>query len=254
MDSCQGPPQKPGESWKLTWYFCVLVAANAGLQLAVQFHWLELASLKGWATLAALLLSCGSVGVLFGYKILVRSKVQISLKQAFCIMTAIAVPLAGLGREIQQASRQRESLARFRQNRGSWYRYRVDHEKLRTAANWPSKFLFDALGDDFFFDVEWLDISVTADGFQRLSDIRFLYGVNLRQCQIDDHTLVGLVRNQPYLKHLGIEGTPITDEGLRHLHAARNLEELWLSDTKVSAQGILSLQTSLPKCQIHHSL
>lgn len=239
---------------KTACFFCALAAANAVLQLSVQLHWFELHYLKGWVTICAVVMSCCSAGALIACAIMLPSKVQISLRLALCIMTVIAIPLAGLAREMQQASLQRDCLTSYQENRRGWYRYRDEHSKLRKAASWPSRCLFNALGDDFFFNVDWLDISATSDGFERLGDIRFLYGVNLRQCEIDDRTLANLMRDQPYLKHLGIERTSITDEGLRHLHTARNLEQIWLSGTNVTRQGVQFLQLSLPNCRIHHSL
>jgi hypothetical protein len=253
MDSCLSPIQRIRDNKKLTWYFCLLIAASVLLQFSARLHWFELPHLKGWITLTAVLLPCISLVLLLGYKVLLRRKVQVSLRQSFFIITAIAVPLAGLGHEMQQASRQRKSLVRFQQNQGSWFRYRDDHDGLRKTASWPKRWLFDVLGDDFFFNVAWLDISATSDGFEHLNDIRYLYGVNLRQCRINDNTLA-LLREQPYLTHLGIDGTSITDKGLLHLHSARNLQELWLRNTDVTQQGIQLLQTSLPNCRIHHSL
>lgn len=252
MDS--RPPASPPsrESKALTWYFCSLVAASAFMQLAAELHWLELPRFKGWITLAAVLVPCVSLALLLVCRIPFRRKVQISLRQAFCIVTAISLPLAGLGREIQLASRQRQSLARFEQNPASWHRYSDDHYNLRKTASWPKKCLFDTLGDDFFFHVEWLDISGTSKELKYLNDIRYLHGVNLRHCPIDDGTLL-LFHEQPYLMHLGIDNTAITDQGLQHLHSAKNLEELWLRNTHVTMQGIQLLQAALPNCRIHHS-
>lgn len=245
--------RQASNSKQLECFFCVLIAANTVLQLSVQFHWFDLSHLKGWVTLGAAVLTCCSVAVFLGCTLIFPGKVQVSLRLALCILTAIAVPLAGLGRELQRASLQRNCLTTLKEKRGSWYRYRVEHGKLRKAASWPRRCLIDALGDDFFFNVEWLDISARQDGFERLRDIRFLYGVNLRQCKIDDGTLMNLIEEQPYLKFLGLERTSITDEGLKHLHTARNLEQLWLSGTKVTQQGLQLLQTTLPNCQINHS-
>jgi hypothetical protein len=42
----------------------------------------------------------------------------------------------------------------------------------------------------------------------------------------------------------------VTDAGLHHLEGMTTLDELDLSDTKVTAAGVETLQKSLPACKI----
>jgi hypothetical protein len=45
---------------------------------------------------------------------------------------------------------------------------------------------------------------------------------------------------------------PVTDAGLEHLKALRQLQRLDLKETKVTADGVKKLQQALPNCKIEH--
>ena len=46
--------------------------------------------------------------------------------------------------------------------------------------------------------------------------------------------------------------TNVTDEGLEELKGLANLSSLFLSDTKVSPEGVARLKKALPQCTIYH--
>ena len=49
---------------------------------------------------------------------------------------------------------------------------------------------------------------------------------------------------------LDLEGTDITDEGLKELAKLQNLKELTLNGTKVTMSGVGELRKELPNCDI----
>jgi hypothetical protein len=53
------------------------------------------------------------------------------------------------------------------------------------------------------------------------------------------------------LNILNLEGTHVTDAGLMHLAALRNLQGILLGGTQVTEAGVEKLQRALPKCTIH---
>ena len=52
------------------------------------------------------------------------------------------------------------------------------------------------------------------------------------------------------LKVLSLQGTKVTDAGLKHLTALTGLETLNLGKTQVTPGGVAQLQKALPKCKV----
>lgn len=206
---------------------------------------------KGWMTLIALATTVVLLVFFTAGHLLVRKPLQFRVSTMLCVATALAVPLAWLGHDIRAAKKQELFLAKVR-SQGSWFRYDVSPVERRKAANKLQRWLLDSFGDDFFANVEWLDISATNNGFERIADVRQLKGVNFRACKITDDNLE-CCRDQPFLKQLCLDDTPITDAGLDYLIGLENLEELWLRNTRVTEQGIERLKRVLPDCRIHTS-
>jgi hypothetical protein len=53
--------------------------------------------------------------------------------------------------------------------------------------------------------------------------------------------------------HVSLNGTQISDAGLKELAALQQLQTLWLSGTQVTTNGVAELQKALPKCKIAHT-
>ncbi len=49
---------------------------------------------------------------------------------------------------------------------------------------------------------------------------------------------------------LKLNGTPVTDKGLKHLYGLTNLQKLTLTGTRVTASGVEALKAALPKCEV----
>lgn len=106
-------------------------------------------------------------------------------------------------------------------------------------------------GDDFFVHVElvycWeskLDPDINLDhasgpAREGMSD----------NPPVNDGALVYL-RYFPNLRELSLDGSEVTDAGLRHLYSLSRLESLDLKDTKVSAGAAANLRKMLPNCKI----
>ncbi len=48
------------------------------------------------------------------------------------------------------------------------------------------------------------------------------------------------------LRSLNLDGTAVTNEGLRHLHGLKHLESVSLSNTDITDNGVEELQKHLP--------
>jgi hypothetical protein len=81
-----------------------------------------------------------------------------------------------------------------------------------------------------------------------------LYGdwdrVCLSKCKIKDDDLKRLEGLNPRIMYL--DKTDITDAGLEHLRNFTRLEELQLTSTTVTDNGVKRLQQTLPNCVILH--
>ncbi len=240
-------PHLRADAW-LKWLCFVVATANL-LLFSLQSPTVP----KGWTTLIAVATTVVLFFLFFAGHVLLRRRLQFRLSTMLCVAASYAVPLAWLTYDIREAKKQELFLAKVKHDPGSWFRYDVSPVERRKGANWLQQTLLDVLGDDFFAHVEWLDISAAKNGFERLADVRHLYGVNFRACKITDDDL-RYCRDQPFLKHIGLDDTPITDAGLRHLMRLKHLEELWLRNTRVTEPGVIRLKRELPNCRIHTSL
>lgn len=52
------------------------------------------------------------------------------------------------------------------------------------------------------------------------------------------------------VRQLNLRGRSVTNTGLKLLHLLKQLRELDLSRTKVTAAGVVALQKALPECKI----
>ena len=73
--------------------------------------------------------------------------------------------------------------------------------------------------------------------------------LQLVDCDLLDEDLEVLGR-LGQLVELNLQGTPITDAGLKHLVPMRQLRRVWLRDTQVTFEGLKWLEKARPNLQI----
>lgn len=93
--------------------------------------------------------------------------------------------------------------------------------------------------------------SVTGQGLSSLSELSSLESLWLSQTFVTDKGLAALQPLAPNLRNLYLEGTKISDDGLRHLSEFRHLDSLYLEGCDVSVEAVEELAESLPDCQIY---
>ncbi len=82
---------------------------------------------------------------------------------------------------------------------------------------------------------------ITVDGVRHLTSLKQLERLALRDCHIDDQSVVP-IETLAKLEYLDLGGNRITDEGLRSLHDLDQLKRLYLLDNPITDEGIKSLQ------------
>jgi hypothetical protein len=95
--------------------------------------------------------------------------------------------------------------------------------------------------------------SLTFHGNVRLRNVRLLdLTTNLTNWHKakDEHILQ--LNGLPHLKEINLSGSEVTDKGLRRLADFKSLRRIDVRNTKVTAQGVEELKTSLPDCEVLH--
>ncbi len=69
-------------------------------------------------------------------------------------------------------------------------------------------------------------------------------------CENDSNAALAHLKEVSSLRHLSLDGTGITDDGLASLHGLSELETLSLKDTAVTDDGVDTLKYYLPNCTI----
>ena len=192
---------------------------------------------------------------------------QFSLRGLLITVTLCAIACSWLGVRLRHAKQQREAAAEI--------------EKLGGKISWsePSGTEWERslLGDDFFQDVEFVDLQhtrVTDEDLVCLKPMRHLKCVNLCWTTITDDGLQHL-NGLEQLEYLYLSWTCVTDAGLERLKGIRklrvlhidsltevtgaglenlkqlnHLQELSLSGTLVEDADVEKLQKALPNCKI----
>ena len=226
-----------------SWLVLGLLAVEGLLWLSQRFQWLT------WSKGYAVLIAVASVGVAFLLmslwllvSLLFRWRFQFSIRSLLVLTVAVALPFSWLAVEMKAAREQHDAVAAIWGLRGSvvydWQDpiwgtvgdggqgFMLACTPLLDAHPPGPAWLRNLLGDDYFGQVEIVDLSETQvadDGLeriQRLSQTRILY----------------------------LGGSKVTDAGLAHLAGLTQLEELYLGGTQVTDQGAMRLRQALPQC------
>ena len=102
----------------------------------------------------------------------------------------------------------------------------------------------------YLVSVELMDMpQLTNKGIRNLLNCPSLTEIELRQSPVSDELLAILCEN-PCIQRLTLDGTTITDQGLRDLERLWNPADISLTGTKVKAAGVRRLGERFPGCQI----
>ncbi len=190
---------------------------------------------KGWAPLAAvatvglavlLMLLWLAVSAIFGRRF------QFGIRSLLVLVLAVALPCAWLAAERDRARRQTELVAWIKGLGGFvQYDWNFTPDYLSASAQPPPPtWLRTTLGDDYFFEIE---------------------GVQLNHTNVADADLERLGR-LPRVRLLEFTSTTIGDAGLDHLTGLSQLHWLWLNWSHVTDEGINRLKQALPNCNVYH--
>ncbi len=105
----------------------------------------------------------------------------------------------------------------------------------------PPRWLRSLLGEDFFYDVDYVWIFANDAGLARLKDLRQLKGISLNYTRLTDAGWSGLME-APHLRGLAIGRTPVTDARFKDIGKLAQLRELSLGGTEVTDAGLQHLK------------
>jgi hypothetical protein len=216
----------------------VLLAVEGILYLSEQ--WFP----KGWAVLTAIAavgLFLLLMGLWYILALFFRWRFQFSLRSLLVLTFAVAIPFSWLAVEMKWAREQREAVETLtKDGKNVLYDVEFDKSAYSPALVWMRK----QLGDDFFRNVQGLDLSntkVSDVGAECLKGLTQLQGLTLWNTKVSDigvEHLKGLTQ----LHGLNLSHTRVSDVGVECLKGLTQLQSLDLSNTKVSDVGVERLK------------
>ena len=179
-----------------------------------------------------------------------RRWLQFSLRTLMVLAVVVSVPLGWLGTSVRQARIRREAVSKIQELGGTvFYDYDRDIDPRPNGLKWA----WDLLGDDFFLDVDSIDLQdcpVTDVELVRLQPLTHLRYLDLTNTHVTDAGL-GHLKGLRQIERLEVRSTRITDAGLEHLRALSRLYELHLNGTQVTDEGVGKLQKALPSLEVY---
>jgi hypothetical protein len=150
-------------------------------------------------------------------------------------MLLVLVAGIWMGRQVNKAREQREAVEAVKAY-GGWVHYDwefVNGKLSKGTTPWAPAWLRRTIGDDFFQDVAHVSLVYDDSTGKRYDNL------NTRPC--DD--LLALLEPLGGIKQLLLQGTQVTDEGMRHISGMSGLDELYIWDaTEVSDAGVAHLK------------
>ena len=209
-------PEQARRRWfRITPDRCVLglLALEGFLLLSAWFRWFPFNQHKGWTVLIAIAAVGAALLLMFLWflaALVFRWRFQFSILSLLLLVVVVAVPCSWLATEMKAARKQREVVGTIVRTGGA-----VAYDWQKDVASVPQRsprppgpaWLRKLLGDDFLADV----VAVT------------------------------------------LTTAEVTDEVLDHLRALNKLRDIELEGTQVTDAGIRSLQRALPGCSVHGS-
>jgi hypothetical protein len=221
---------------KLRWFrlaphhcLATLLAVEGSLWLSNRLGWPSWH--KGYAVLtavAAVALTMLLMLFWFGVALLFRWRFQFGIRSLLVLTVAVALPCSWFSWEMQKAREQNEAAEAVRKAGLS-----VGYDLQCGARGHPGlRWLYNLLGDDFFSDVDCVQVPIADQG----SD-----GLFLPVSKATDQDLLP-VKTFRKLRFLRLAGTSITDSGMACAGDLRELQSLDLCCTNVGDKGIAHLR------------
>ncbi|MGO9114237.1 MAG: hypothetical protein ACLP9L_33905 [Thermoguttaceae bacterium] len=214
--------------------------------LSERFGWLSWQ--KGYALLTAVaLVAAALAGMIlwFPVALIFRSRFQFSIRSLLVVAVAVAIPCSWLVAEIRRATMQRQAVARIVAMGGSVqynydYDYAQEHKFDDNGDFSPpeppgSPRLRELRGDDLFNGLA--SCVVASIDLQRYAVGEKGPFVKADVSDDDMHCLLTF----PMLRCLSIEFQPITDAGIKHLGALKDLQDVDLYGTQTSDECVQTL-------------
>ncbi len=118
---------------------------------------------------------------------------------------------------------------------------------IAEAGVWPSKWLIDTIGPDYFGRVTWIELSLGANDqlLHDVSQFKYLEYLNIFGSGLVTDAGLKSISNLNNIQILKIGGTQVTGQGLSNLREMQNLRAIDLSYTHLTDTDLNQL-TSLP--------
>jgi hypothetical protein len=190
--------------------------------------------------------SAGLVSSRTGWRRLLR----FSLRGLLLLVLVVSV---WLGWQVHRAHKQRRAIARIQELGGSvHFDYQIDPDPSSALVvdtrkqPWASQWLRDIVGDEYFRQIVAVNLTRTRvhdDDLWILGDLPYVEHLYIHETQITDAGLSQIARLVPQLKWLGLGKTLVTDDGLAALKELRRLENLHLWQTAIGDKGMKHLES-----------
>jgi internalin A len=167
---------------------------------------------------------------------------QFSLRSLLIFVGLCALPCSWYAVRMRTAEKQRVAVEKLRKAGAKIHYDYQGSVEFDIPDREPSKFLQNIFGIDFLSNVTGVicDQNVNPSKLNALKDLPRLRGLDLLLSQYADAD-IAFLDELPDLKWIGVPES-MGDEGLRHLAAMHNLEDLCLHYRPITDQGLIHLQ------------
>ena len=262
-------------------FVLALLAVEVLLWLSERFGWL------GWHKGYAVLTCVAVVGVAmvlvlvwFGVAVVFWRRFQFSLRSLLVLVVVVALPCSWLAVEMRAAMRQKESVELIAASAGrvsfdiqdvdndTRGRFLFDRDPPGQTLNVyqnlrlpsliprpplpePIRGLFVRLFGESFFCTATAVSHIDLDEPQWHGDVLMKPSPDKYDEEREEaHSIMIALKGLPKLQTLDISGTPVDDSDLEYISPLKDLRQLALHGTKVTAEGVAKLQKALPNCKI----
>ncbi len=218
------------------------------LFLSERFRWFAFNEHKNWTVLIAVAVVCVAVVLLLlwlGISLVSRLRFQFSIRSLMLFVAVVAVVCSWFSVRMQQARKQREAVEVIEKAGGG-----VTYESLEGSS--VPEWVRTLLGDDFFVDVHVVWGGYRLANLNSRLPLMDLDGrrafMESRPPRVLSNEPVFGGNETPYFKGLTnlqtlfLDGSQITDAGLKHLEGLTKVTELYLNHTEITDAGLEHLE------------